>query len=458
MPYTSKTLFPKVGHVAHLGVTTTAASTSVHDAIALMISNDIRDIVFPFEGGHRIFTVSDLLHYRQQGGDFCAPLSDLPPHQLEQVHEDDNILNIFPKLDNEQNRYLGVTSRQGKLTGIVSYSDVVSALDPSVFIEQKSVGEILRPKHLLHVDADTPTDAILFRLKNVEEALIATYEDRPVGILTAKDAIRIIQQGLDTSKPVAEFMNSPVDTVDYKDTISQVLAYLKRTGFKRAIVIDEEQKLMGALTQSDLAGFAFNHWTELVHSHTSELSELTHMLEGKARHFEHEALSDPLTGLSNRRKFNLSLRTEISRISRYGTESFSLVMLDIDHFKHINDQYGHLKGDEILRALALAVSELLRETDLFCRWGGEEFIILLPVTGVEGAYLLAERIRARIRSGVIEDVAFTLSSGVGQYVPGESGDELIQAVDEALYRAKHNGRDRVALREPADVTDEPAQT
>lgn len=445
MAETEKTLFPKVGQIAHLGVYTTSAKTSLKEATKLMLRNEVRDVIFTVDQVHRILTVADLLEYTRQSSDLSISLDQLPAHILVMVHEDENIMNIFPMLDNDKNRYLGVTNQQQDLIGIISYSDVISALDPSIFIKKKTVGEVLQPRHHLQARADTPTREILHHLSNAEHAVIVIDDDKPVGIITAKDVIGIIQNHLDINEPVSRYMSTPVDTVSHERTISQVLDYLQETRFKRAIVVDDKQRLLGVLSQSDLAGFAFNHWTQLVQTHTSALSDMASMLDTKAKRFEKDALNDPLTGIGNRRRFNYAMEAEIGRIKRYHTPSFALIIIDIDHFKYINDQYGHLVGDQILIALVEYGASLLRDTDVFCRWGGEEFTIMLPVTDLEGGRMLAERIRTGIELEGFEGIACSISAGVGEFLPDESMDELVKRVDSALYLAKSSGRNRVEL-------------
>lgn len=156
-----------------------------------------------------------------------------------------------------------------------------------------------------------------------------------------------------------------------------------------------------------------------------------------------QATTDMLTGLFNRHRMSELLHEEIVRARRYGTP-FSVMMLDIDHFKSINDRYGHDRGDEVLKALALRVDKVLRESDRFARWGGEEFLILLPGTDMPGALELAERCRQALTSSPFEEVGeVSASIGVALYESDESMRELLQRADKALYQAKSAGRDRV---------------
>ncbi|WP_236783846.1 GGDEF domain-containing protein [Azospirillum humicireducens] len=159
------------------------------------------------------------------------------------------------------------------------------------------------------------------------------------------------------------------------------------------------------------------------------------------------ALSDPLTGLANRRAFFGAIDREVAGALRQHTP-MSLLMLDIDHFKEVNDARGHDAGDAVLVALSRVLLRGVRQSDLVARFGGEEFAILLPCTPVEGAFLLAERLRCAVRdSGIEHDgtvLHVTVSIGVSSLTRNaDRPDSLIKAADIALYRAKSDGRDRV---------------
>ncbi len=157
----------------------------------------------------------------------------------------------------------------------------------------------------------------------------------------------------------------------------------------------------------------------------------------------HQATHDPLTGAFNRQEADRVLDQESRRADRMGTP-LSLILADLDHFKAVNDRLGHLAGDTVLREVVTRLSRRIRETDMLARWGGEEFLILLPGTDERGACQLAETLRRAVADAPFGDAgAMTLSQGVAAYRPGESVSDWIARVDAALYSAKANGRDRV---------------
>lgn len=133
---------------------------------------------------------------------------------------------------------------------------------------------------------------------------------------------------------------------------------------------------------------------------------------------------------------------EINRAARYDLE-FSLILLDIDHFKMINDTYGHLEGDRILIQIAKMMTGMVRKSDAIARWGGEEFVILLPEQSLSNAIQFAERLRIHIEKAYIDDLDVTASMGVAIFDHGDTESSLFTKVDKALYRAKELGRNRV---------------
>jgi diguanylate cyclase (GGDEF)-like protein len=154
-----------------------------------------------------------------------------------------------------------------------------------------------------------------------------------------------------------------------------------------------------------------------------------------------EARIDALTGLANRRALEEILSAEISRAQRFAHD-LAVVVLDLDRFKEINDSFGHAAGDVMLRAVSRLLTSLARQGDTVARWGGEEFVVVLPETDLPGAQRFAERLRRTIESHEVGEMRTSASCGVATMLPEDSAEELLGAADRALYQAKANGRNR----------------
>ena len=159
-----------------------------------------------------------------------------------------------------------------------------------------------------------------------------------------------------------------------------------------------------------------------------------------------EVRTDPLTGVSNRRGLDDTLESMFAMHSRYSMP-FSIMILDIDNFKHLNDERGHLHGDQVLKSVATALNDNVRETDTLTRYGGEEFVIVMPNTGLEGASILGERLR-RI---IAETVTITMSGGVAEVAEGDNPQTMLGRADAALYSAKAAGRNLIYVHDGAEI-------
>jgi diguanylate cyclase (GGDEF)-like protein len=161
------------------------------------------------------------------------------------------------------------------------------------------------------------------------------------------------------------------------------------------------------------------------------------------------SLTDDLTSLPNRRAFIRRLDDEVSRVKRYGFP-LSLVLIDIDHFKLVNDKYGHAAGDNVLRIYAEKILSIFRHHDMIARYGGEEFAVLLPNTDLEGVLRALDKVKSSVPNvkcnfNGVSIPAPTFSAGVTEYRAPESPSQLIERADHALYRAKSLGRNRIEV-------------
>jgi diguanylate cyclase (GGDEF)-like protein/PAS domain S-box-containing protein len=181
----------------------------------------------------------------------------------------------------------------------------------------------------------------------------------------------------------------------------------------------------------------------LIKINANELEEKNQELEEKIKEVALLSNIDPLTAIANRRSFEVELNKEVLRARRYN-HALSLAIFDIDLFKKINDTYGHKKGDVILQKLCRLVSRNIRELDCFARWGGEEFVIIFPELTLENALIVTEKLRVTISQYEIEpNLYITCSFGVTECSVSDSIEDLFQRIDNSLYKAKSNGRNRI---------------
>jgi diguanylate cyclase len=254
-------------------------------------------------------------------------------------------------------------------------------------------------------------------------------------------------------------------TQDLQKVMFDVSESATRTGNKAGEFGSALRSLSAELVaMPDPSATAANHLASLL-NHTQDMqnsvSALKTRLDDSKREIEElrqeverareAALVDGLTGLSNRRGFDLALASCLADVTASEREP-SLLIADIDRFKHVNDSFGHLFGDKVIRAVAQILKDNVKGRDTAARYGGEEFIILLPNTPIEGARALAEQIRATVEHCRIRRLdsqecieSITLSFGVASHLPGEAPDQFLTRADRALYRSKQEGRNRVTI-------------
>ena len=225
---------------------------------------------------------------------------------------------------------------------------------------------------------------------------------------------------------------------------------LFKEGYFVTIPLMIENEIVGILNINDVAqGSVDVDDLEFI----LNLSEIIAMSVSNAVLYEQTrtlAVTDGLTGISNRQYLDKSLLIEFERSTRYGTP-LSLVLLDVDHFKVVNDTYGHQKGDDVLVAIASLLKKFCRTNDIAARYGGEEFLMVLPQSNAQGAFKIAERIREEIMKLNFDEnessFSVTISCGVAELNKNcmENVDQLVHMTDQALYEAKNSGRNKTVV-------------
>lgn len=285
-----------------------------------------------------------------------------------------------------------------------------------------------------------PVDHVAVLLLEEDKLVFRAHRGRLTPLfkegVTLLDADGLCRQALRGSKPV--LVNDVTSVRGYiqgfTETRSELCIPLLSFG-QTVGVLSLESANLNAFEESDVPAL------ESVADICANAIQNAHYFE-RVRHM---AYVDGLTGVFNRRYFEIRVQEEIERAKRY-SGAMSLIMIDIDHFKRMNDEYGHLMGDDVLRQISTIFSQNLRKVDVGCRYGGEEFTIIVPETTGEDAYYVADKLRRVIQTTVFPGVpsAVTISAGVASYpANGDNRDALIKAADEALYSAKQSGRNTV---------------
>lgn len=223
----------------------------------------------------------------------------------------------------------------------------------------------------------------------------------------------------------------------------QISGLLSVQSYRAKAYSDEQIRLVQAVAVQTAIAMENARLYEEAQAARQTVEATNHELQKALIELEHLATTDKLTGAFNRRKFDEIIHGEIKRALRFHA-SLSLVIIDIDHFKIINDTYGHIAGDQVLTQLVRLVAGNIRSFDTLTRWGGEEFLVLSPGNTLEQAVEMAERLRRIVELADFPEVGkITISLGVSTYQPGDTVDQLIRRADRALYFAKHNGRNCV---------------
>ena len=305
--------------------------------------------------------------------------------------------------------------------------------------------EIEQPLLKILICDDDPADRKLVR------TYLQRITDREIVLLEA-GRTEEIQNALDKGRIDLVLMDNQMPGKSGMEWLAEIaekqlapVVMLTGSGSEEVAVQALQEGAVGYLPKSSLSP------KKLVKTIDAALDKWTRLQQAMAdkEKLERLATFDSLTGLYNRRAILGKLRELINLANRY-KEDFSLSMLDIDHFKKVNDRYGHLTGDDVLEKVAALIRGTIRDTDIAGRYGGEEFIIILPQTTLSSAWVVVERLRSIIEQAEMKDpagnvFAITVSQGLAGWERGEDAHSLISRSDEALYKAKEKGRNRVQI-------------
>ena len=436
--------FPAVGDIATQNVVLVQRDVSIVDAIEKMVEAEHRNVVVQDLDTFYILTVLDVLKLQDENHPLEYTLNEI---ELKQIPAVDKRMNILDTLEfvNHGIEYLCVLNEDKSLFGLITQTDITSNIDPDSLMENFRLQDFLKlGRHDKWVEKDHSTNDLLQLMMQYSfDSIMILEEKRPIGILTTKDVMQLIKNKSDLSLPVSTYMSSPVDTINHTASIKEALDFLKEKRYKRVVVVDDEGQLSGIVSQKELISLTYSRWAMLMKEYQEELREINHLLANKNKEYEAMASTDALTGLYNRHKFYELYVSTYKTMMQRGNFA-SIIILDIDHFKSVNDTYGHNVGDKVLIQVAHLLIRTLREVDIVCRWGGEEFILLLPTASLKNAQKLAEKLRVNMKTLKIDTVgAISASFGVAQIKEGDDVESIVERADKALYLAKKSGRDCV---------------
>jgi diguanylate cyclase (GGDEF)-like protein/PAS domain S-box-containing protein len=383
-------------------------------------------VVHDPEGGLGILTERDVVRYIAARHPDC-PAWEVSTRPLQTVMHTDSLFNARNLMVKQGFRHLGVVDARGELMGLIGFADIIASIEHG-YVEELELA-----------------------LEERDSALRASEERYRALVELSPDAIAVHRDGelLFINPAGARLLgaNSPEDLVgkpledilehDADDSVAALIA--TETGAtprearlrpRGTAVIDVELSARPITYGGETA------WQLILRNITERKR-----MEDELRRL---ATTDQLTGICNRPHFETLLDKAISGADRY-ERGFALIMFDLDQFKAVNDELGHDAGDRILREVVERLSPRLRDSDVFCRWGGEEFLILAYANDETTAGTLADKLRQELRNSVSTEVTgpITASFGVAAFREGETRTQLLKRLDETLYRAKRNGRDRV---------------
>jgi len=317
------------------------------------------------------------------------------------------------------------------------------------------------------VDIDATLDDVLGLMrKHVYSCLIVVNNNIPVGIITERDLVKVLsdllwsnQQRLSNphqlSKPqrllyVTDLMSAPPVCIDESDTLYDALVVTQSHGIRHLPVVNEANHLVGLVTQTNIAQAHFTAVERHREVIEQEIRDRTQEVVDANEKLKELALQDSLLGIGNRRAMEVDIHFTHANSKRHRRE-YTCALLDVDYFKRYNDNYGHQAGDDALRQVANSIKSSIRCSDRLYRYGGEEFLVLMPETNLFAATQAISRVLKNIEllelpheKSALNHI--TISGGIGSVVNNESWETVVREADSFLYEAKELGRNQFCCR------------
>ncbi|CDF81602.1 diguanylate cyclase [Pseudomonas knackmussii B13] len=388
------------------------APSSVLDALPLpseLIPSTSRPVVLDGEGEQR----------------YALPPMPEPGYSAVAPHIEASLLHLLDQLQLPSSHKPQALALRGRIEGSLNWYELVPVLDDLavLVLALNDSGQQAFEGYLHQLNE---------RLSTFLDSLGAVRQGQDEGSASARELdaeLRHQVSGLQDSVQQATDLDSLKRSVE--ERLEGLLGSIERHRQEREIREREAGERLQALV-----------------ARVASMEEEAQTFQASIEDQRQKALTDPLTGLPNRAALSERMELEVARVQRFGGDLL-LAMLDVDHFKRINDDFGHLAGDKVLKIIAGELAKRLRKTDFIARFGGEEFVVLLPSTSLDGGRQLLESLRGAVEKIPFhfkgEPLSITCSIGVTAFQGGERNDAAFERADQALYRAKRSGRNRLEL-------------
>jgi diguanylate cyclase (GGDEF)-like protein len=322
-------------------------------------------------------------------------------------------------------------------------------------IKQVSVKELMTTDVRTVCSSATLLEACQIMCDTQRSCLVVTDNDCPVGIITERDMVRILLSFLDTKSnkklQLNSFMTTSPVTIQESQAVVDAMTLIQSKKIRHLPVVDQKGKLSGILAYSNIVQKEQQILCNLEESFNTQ----THDLQIVNDQLRILSLEDPLLGIGNRRAMQIDLDYTHDVALRYD-RPYSLVLIDVDYFKKYNDHYGHARGDDALKWISDYIGQTLRTADRVYRYGGEEFLLLLPETSEDGATIFVRRLVCGLAELSLPHALspfgyLSISAGLVTEEPNQSKNvswqQLVERADRALYTAKQQGRNQFAVSE-----------
>ena len=378
--------------------------------------------------------ISDINMPKMDGLTMCEAIKKINteiPLVITSAHNDTNFLR--------RSIEIGVTTYAMKPIDLYQLvGSIIKAMEPIIL--KKKLME-------LNLSLESKIEQEINKIKSILDA-----QDNIIIVTNKEEITNVNKKFLDFFgiNDFNEFIKSKKNIFDFfkeefgfisKEQINKQESWIKY--IKELHEIDRIVKIKDSLDEEKIFAINVDYYENKEDYYVFSLTDITKLKE-KSNLFEYQASHDKLTGLFNRNKFDEVYSKELKRSKRYNNE-LSMIIFDIDDFKMVNDNYSHQIGDDVLKEIAKIIQNGVREQDINVRWGGEEFLILLPQTNLEGAVIVASKIRIAIKEHLFsnKDLRITASFGVSQLLSEDTETTFISRGDNLLYEAKKTGKDKV---------------